>query len=293
MNFSVTRNDALRQYAAEGLRPQTLIFTLLGRHLLDRDVALASSTFIAALESLGISVQATRSTLNRMVRRGHLTRHRVGRKAYFAISDSLKSVLKEGEERIFEAPMREMPEDVWTLLSFSIPEEQRSDRHSLRTALSWIGFGPLRNGLWIAPGEVDPTPIVERLGLHEQIEVFTAEPATPTDMQRVVRETWDLGLIAKEYRDFLDRWADDDPPGGDDAFAARILIITEWQQILVDDPELPLRYLPRDWPAMSAYSRFRQLHASLSPEATAAFARIEDSIPMSELPEGSLSGGQS
>lgn len=105
-------------------------------------------------------------------------------------------------------------------------------------------------------------------------------------MQRVVRETWDLDQIAKEYREFLDRWVDDDIAGAEKALAARILLITERQQILVDDPELPLRYLPSDWPAMSAYSRFRQLHESLSSEATEAFTRLEDSIPLSELVDG-------
>lgn len=282
---SASRNDALRQYAAEGLRPQTLLFTLLGRHVLDRDVGVASSTFIEALERLGISVQATRSTLTRMVSRGHLVRHRVGRKAYFSISDRLRGVLREGEARIFETPVRDLPHDVWTLLSFSIPEEQRADRHSLRAALAWSGFGLLRNGLWIAPGAVDVSGIVERLGLQERIDLFTASPAKPTDMQRVATEAWDLDLIADEYRDFTRRWSDGLPPGVDDILAGHILLITEWQQILVDDPELPVQYLPGDWPALNAYKIFRQRQSAFGDDATRAFEQILDAMPLQDLPD--------
>lgn len=282
---SAARNDALRQYAAEGLRPQTLIFTLLGRHVLDRDVAVASSTFIESLERLGISVQATRSTLTRMVSRGHLVRHRVGRKAYFSISERLREVLREGEARIFEAPVRDLPEDLWTLLSFSIPEQQRADRHSLRAALAWSGFGLLRNGLWIAPGAVDVSSIVDRLGLQERIDLFTASPAKPTDMQRVATEAWDLDLIAEEYRDFAHRWADGLAPGVDDILAGHILLITEWQQILVDDPELPVQYLPGDWPALNAYATFRQRQSAFADDATRAFEEILDAMPLEDLPD--------
>lgn len=282
---SPARNDPLRQYAAEGLRPQTLLFSLLGRHVLDRHVAVASSTFIDALGRLGISVQASRSTLTRMVRRGHLVRHRVGRKAYFAISGRLRNVLREGEARIFEAPVRDLPDDVWTLLSFSIPEEQRADRHTLRAALDWHGFGLLRNGLWIAPGKVDVSAIVDRLGLQERIEVFSATPVQPTDMQRVVSESWDLDLVAQEYEEFSHRWSEGFPAGIDDILAAHVLLITEWQQILVDDPELPVQYLPPDWPAMNAYTLFRQRQTALSPDATRAFEEILDAMPEEELPD--------
>jgi phenylacetic acid degradation operon negative regulatory protein len=274
----------LRQYAADGLRPQTLLFSLLGRHVLDRDVAVASSTFIDVLGLLDISVQATRSTLTRLVSRGHLIRHRMGRKAYFSISDRLRVVLHDGESRIFEAPVRDVPENVWTLLSFSIPEERRSDRHSLRAALDWNGFGLLRNGLWIAPGEVDASRMVDRLGLQERVDVFTCVPAGPTDMHSIVREAWDLDQIAERYEQFSSRWAEGFPPGVDDTLAAHVLLITEWQQVLVEDPELPVQYAPAGWPAMDAYAIFRRRQTEFGPEATQIFEGVLDAVPEDELP---------
>lgn len=272
------RNGVPRQYAAEGLRPQTLVFTLLGRHILPLNVPVASSTFLEVLGRLGVSVQAGRSTLTRMVWRGHLERHRVGRRAYFSISDKLSRVLQEGGRRIFEAPVREVPDDVWTLLSFSIPESQRADRHSLRTALAWNGFGLLRNGLWIAPGAVDVSAIVAKLDLQDRVEVFSARPSGPTDLQRVVNEAWDLPAIAQQYRDFIAEWDRPLPSTDDGHLAPQIKLITHWQQLLVDDPELPPRYLPADWPAMEAYELFLRTEAALSPQAHTEFVELLDAL---------------
>lgn len=265
-----------RQYATEGLRPQTLLFTLLGRHVLEQERAVASSTFIEVLLRLGVSQQAARSTLTRMARRGHLVRHRVGRRAYFSISDQLRAVLQEGRSRIFESPVRDLPEDVWTLLSFSIPEQQRADRHSLRTALAWNGFGLLRNGLWIAPGNVDVSTIVDKLELDDRVDVFAAQPIGPTDLNRAAAEAWDLDQIASEYREFIERWSTGSPVEDDSLLAAEIRLITEWQQILVDDPELPTRHLPSDWPAESAYKLFRSREEELAGPARSELAGILD-----------------
>ncbi len=277
------RNGVPRQYAAEGLRPQTLLFTLLGRHIRPVQEPVASSTFLEVLGRLGVSVQAARSTLTRMVWRGHLERTRVGRRAYFSISDKLRGVLAEGGQRIFEPPVRNVPEDVWTLLSFSIPEHQRADRHSLRTALAWKGFGLLRNGLWIAPGDIDVSPIVDKLDLQDHIEVFAARPSGPTDLTRVVNEAWDLDEIAEGYRRFVEEWEQPLPAVEDGHLAPQIRLITQWQQILVDDPELPPRYLPDDWPAMRAYELFLRVEAALSPGAHEEFSAL---LEVLDVPAG-------
>ena len=47
------------------------------------------------------------------------------------------------------------PEGGWTLVTFSLPEDLRSLRQPPPSALTWEGFAPLRDGLWLAPGEID------------------------------------------------------------------------------------------------------------------------------------------
>ncbi|WP_370328293.1 PaaX family transcriptional regulator C-terminal domain-containing protein [Euzebya sp.] len=261
-----------RQYATEGLRPQTLLFTFLGHHVLAAGCLdpVATSTLIEVLDRLGVSAQAARSTLTRMVSRGYLERHRAGRRAYFGMSPKLVKVLGEGEHRLFSAPVRDLPDDRWTLLSFSIPEDQRGDRHSLRTALGWNGFGLLRNGLWIAPGEVDVTGVLADLDLTDFVEVFVAQPVPPTDLARVVAEAWDLDAVAAAYDAFLARWSDGIPDDVAGSLAGQVRLLTEWRQLLVDDPQLPRAHLPVDWPSERAYDLFRAVLGDLQ-----AAARVE------------------
>lgn len=265
-----------RQYATEGLRPQTLLFTFLGHHVLaaGRRAPIATSTMIEVLARLGVSAQAARSTLTRMVGRGYLDRHRAGRRAYFSLSAKLERVLDDGERRLFSPPVRELPHDRWTLLSFSIPEDQRGDRHSLRTALAWHGFGLLRNGLWIAPGAIDVTAILARLGLLDYVEVFVAEAAPPTDVARVVAEAWDLCAIARAYEAFVERWSAGEPDDVSGPLAAQVRLLTEWRQLLVDDPQLPRAHLPADWPSARAYELFRSALGRFQAGAQAELDRI-------------------
>ena len=37
------------------------------------------------------------------------------------------------------------------LVAFSIPEQNRAARDSLRKQLRWLGFAPLYDGLWVSP----------------------------------------------------------------------------------------------------------------------------------------------
>ena len=64
-------------------------------------------------------------------------------------------MLREATERVRGPHPFEPHGTGWTLVTFSVPENQRTLRHRLRSALTWEGFAPLRDGLWLAPGEVD------------------------------------------------------------------------------------------------------------------------------------------
>jgi phenylacetic acid degradation operon negative regulatory protein len=62
------------------------MLTFLGIHVLGRAVAVSSGSVIDVLGRVGVTEEAARSTLTRMVGRGLLDRHRQGRKMYFALT---------------------------------------------------------------------------------------------------------------------------------------------------------------------------------------------------------------
>ncbi|GAA4721578.1 PaaX family transcriptional regulator [Phytohabitans rumicis] len=262
------------------MRPQTLLLTFLGKAVLGRDIAVFSGSYIAVMERLGISEQATRSTLTRMVNHGLLARHPRGRKMYFGLTPRAEAVLAEGEHRLWRAGAVNRDADGrWTLLGFSLPESRRDERHLLRSRLRWAGFGLLRSGMWIAPGRVDIAAPLPNGQLHDDVQVFYAEPADPAAVGQMVRDAYDLSAIAGRYQQFLHRWGTPRPlPAAPDDLARLLWLVSEWLLVLRDDPRIPLRHLPPDWPAVAAEKAFRRRHNQLSMRAETILDEVVDAV---------------
>ncbi|MFJ5994916.1 PaaX family transcriptional regulator C-terminal domain-containing protein [Streptomyces sp. NPDC092370] len=267
----------------EPLRPQSLMLTFLGDQVLGRDVCVYSGSVIDVFARAGIGEQATRSTLSRMAGRDLLRRQREGRRMYFGLTERSEAVLRDGEQRIWRTgAVNRQWDGTWTLLGFSLPESWQRQRHDLRSQLTWSGFGPLFNGLWIAPGEADVSALVAELGLSAHVKVFRAHADTGTDIGQMIEETWELADLAGRYEGFVRRWQpwEDDLPDADDALVLRLRLQTEWLRIVRRDPRLPVGHLPDDWPAEQAEKTFRAVHERLSPLARDASERLLDLVPV-------------
>ena len=261
------------------LRPQSVVFTLLAEQIGDRPLALFSGSFIEVLGRLGITEHATRSTLLRMARRGLLAGKRHGRKMYFAMTPRCLALLEDGRRRIWQTgAVNESTATNWTLLTFSIPESWRRKRYDLRARLTWAGFGPLQNGAWLAPAEVEVTGFVDELGLAAYVRAFHIQPVAPTNPAAIIGETFDLGRLAERYRAFVATWRDDPPAS--DPLTLTLRLSTQWLRIIREDPRVPLHLLPADWPAVEAQKLYRSLHAAHRPAAEALAATLLDTVPI-------------
>ncbi|MFF3331776.1 PaaX family transcriptional regulator C-terminal domain-containing protein [Streptomyces sp. NPDC002888] len=253
--------------AGSAPRPQSLMLTFFGVHALRRDVALSAGSLIEVFGQAGITEDAVRSTLTRMVKRGLLERHRRGRKTYFGPTERATRVLQDGHDRIWHTGAVNRDWDgTWTLVGFSLPEAWRSERHDLRSRLVWNGFGPLQNGLWVAPGTVDVPEVVAGLGLDSYLRVFQGATAVgPTDARTVLHTAFDVESIAKGYEAFLTRWsadahgADSQDAGEAATLVRQLLLHTDWLEQVRQDPHLPAEHLPQGWPAAAAEERFQEL----------------------------------
>jgi phenylacetic acid degradation operon negative regulatory protein len=260
----VTSEDLTGDFAGEGLadgepgrtwiRPQALLLTFCAVHVLGREEAVFSGSFVEVLARVDIGEHAARSTLARMTRRGLLMRHRRGKRVYFGLSPRAVAVLADGAERLWrQGAVNRGWDGHWTLLGFSLPETRRADRHLLRSRLLWAGFGMLQNGLWIAPSTVDVERVLGELDVVDHIRVFRGRALAPTDTAEMVRGIWDLESLAARYRQFLDRWDTPHPlPDAADDLTRQLLLLTEWLLLVRNDPHLPLEHLPADWPAVRA-----------------------------------------
>ncbi|MFF4352841.1 PaaX family transcriptional regulator C-terminal domain-containing protein [Streptomyces sp. NPDC001530] len=282
--------------AGSAPRPQSLMLSFFGIHALGRDVALSASSLIDVFGQAGITEDAVRSTLTRMVKRGLLERHRRGRKTYFGLTPRAADVLQDGHDRIWHTGAVNRDWDgTWTLVGFSLPEAWRSERHDLRSRLVWNGFGPLQNGLWVAPGTVDVPEVVSGLGLDSYLRVFQGATAVaPTDARTVLHTAFDVESIAKGYEAFLTRWSNGaQGPGGPGAqvpseagaLVRQLLLHTDWLEQVRQDPHLPAEHLPADWPAARAEERFHELARRYEESARQEAARALDAITVTAAGE--------
>jgi phenylacetic acid degradation operon negative regulatory protein len=149
----------------------------------------------------------------------------------------------------------------------------------MRSRLRWAGFGLLRSGMWIAPGIVDVAGILPDRRLLDHVLVFHAEPAQPTDIDQMVRDAYDLSAIAARYQQFLARWDRTHPlRTAPDDLARLTWLLSEWLLLLRDDPRIPLRHLPANWPAVAAEAVFHRHRARLEPAAHRIAATLIDHI---------------
>ncbi|MFI6096306.1 PaaX family transcriptional regulator C-terminal domain-containing protein [Lentzea sp. NPDC051213] len=261
------------------MTPQSLMLNFLGLYVLGRDIAVYSGSVIDVFGRVDVSEEAVRSTLTRMTARGLLAKHRNGRKVYFGLTSRAGDVLQDGERRIWQTGAVNTDWDgTWTLVGFSLPEGRRGDRHDLRSQLQWAGFGPIQNGLWIAPGTRDVTEMVESLGLTENVTVFTAQHAKPTEAADLTRRAFDTAAIGARYQDFLARWGGRKPlPELPDDLARQLVLHSDWLDLVRQDPHLPAELLAADWPAIEAEQLFQTL-ATRYAETAAPLAAVMESI---------------
>ena len=266
---------------AAGRNPKQLLLALLGEQL-DAGMhrPLRAAAYIEVLDGAGVAGPTARATLDRMALRGLLTRTRVGREIEFAITDHARDVLREAAERVHsEHPFAPQGRG-WTLVTFTVPEDRRALRHRLRAALTWEGFAPLRDGLWLAPGEVDLVGALEPL--HDQLPeqsviAFRARDLAEFPVAQSVRTAWDLDAIRAAHEGFLATWGDPDrvaasvPP-----LSALTMLVADWLALLRSDPRLPDEFMDEDWPAARSLAAYRARRAELAEGATEAFAQLAD-----------------
>ena len=263
-------------------RPEQLLLAFLGELVLDRVAGpVPSVLLVAVLAELGVGEPATRAALARMSRRGLLRPVRSGRTVSYLLTPESERVLREAHGRVFAADPFAPLGAGWTLVTFSVPERQRDLRHRVRAQLAWAGFGLLRDGLWIAPGEVDVAEVLGGLVAEADgldLAAFRALEVPGFSVARSVRTAWRLDEIRDRHRAFQERWsgprAAPDAPGAAGSGAVRDLValVADWLALLRAVPRLPAEHLARDWPADASVRLFRALHGALADAARAELA---------------------
>ncbi len=265
------------------LRPQAVLLALFGDYLTRVGLTVSSASVVDLLAAAGVGEHAARATLNRMVKRGLLHRRTLGRRAYFGLTDFGARTVADGAHRTHQPDVADHDWDgTWTFVAYSLPEEAQRERHQLRARLVWAGFGMVQAGLWAAPRRVTVADITADFvadvtadladvpAVTARVTAFAGVPLPPTSGADLVAQAYPLPALRAAYRGFRQRWApvaDADPADLVDPLVARMVLTTDWLQVIRDDPRLPEVFLEPDWPGTQARALYVALDATLRPAA--------------------------
>jgi phenylacetic acid degradation operon negative regulatory protein len=294
-------------------RPPRLLLTLLGDYWWRRTEPLPSAALVALLAEFGVSDSAARAALSRLTRNKLLVTSKSGRRTVVRLSDRAARVLDDGGRQIFSFGRMSGPWDgMWSLVAFSIPEQNRAARDSLRKQLRWLGFAPLYDGLWVAPRDRAVEVIKQLAGLGiTTATAFRAETVPGVSPEGLPQHAWDLDNLRARYDRFIANTeglrertlAGRVSPVA--ALVARTRVMDEWRGFPELDPDLPDELLPDAWPRATARELFtttydllgplaahrvRQIIARYSPELAVHATHHSSELKMAADADGELAG---
>jgi phenylacetic acid degradation operon negative regulatory protein len=267
---------------ASGAQPRALIVTVYGLYARQSGGWMSVASLVELMAKCGVDEPSVRSAIFRLKRRGLLLAARRGGMAGYELSDEARIILDEGDRRIFERGRATLAEG-WVLAVFSVPESHRHHRHQLRSRLTWLGFGTVAAGVWIAPAHLleEARAVLARHGLDHYVEMFSASYVAFGDTAELVARCWDLDRLDEQYGSFL---AGQGPVlagyrrrkqlDAGQAFADYVGALTQWRRLPFLDPGLPEEALPSRWNGIRAADTFFALRDRLAGPAAEFAATI-------------------
>jgi phenylacetic acid degradation operon negative regulatory protein len=246
---------------------RSALFDVYGDHLLARGGAAPVAALVELMGALDITAPAVRTAVSRMVTQGWLSPTRLAAGPGYRLTPKAQTRLAEASSRIYRR------HDVtwdrsWHLVSLERVAD-RSRRERLRSALTYLGYAVLRDGIWVSPHRsTEVTALLDAEGVSaEQFSAtYDADDAT------LAAGCWDLGALAVAYTEWLEQARAlirvvPATPTDRAAYVARSRLVHEWRKFLFTDPALPHELLPNPWPGDTAATFFGTEADRLMPAA--------------------------
>lgn len=261
-----------------GSSPQGLAVTLVADYTLPARAWLPSAAIVGLLGEFGVTDGAARTTISRLARRGALEGRQHGRHTFYRLTEPAAVNLSVSGVEIGQfAAYPEAWDRLWTLVTFSLPQEESAQRRALRTELRWRGFAPLYDGVWLSPHaltqRVRGTLQAVTAGA---VTVFRAQHTkVVADAERNPVDAWDIDGIAAEYDTFIRRWSELLPEiaagrvTGAESVRARTDVMDVYRRFPLLDPLLPTELMPPEWPRTRAREVFVEVYDGLAGPAQA------------------------
>jgi phenylacetic acid degradation operon negative regulatory protein len=262
--------------------PYAVVYSLFGGYVLPRGGEIWIGSLIQALAALDFSEKMVRTAISRMKKAGYLESHRKGQYSFYRLTKpGLEEVSKAGS-RAIEISTVEW-DGLWTVVTYSIPEEQRELRDVLRIRLKLNGFGSLVPGAWISPY---PIPMDMENAWHETdvwrfLEVFRGKHVGSSCTDNLVAKAWpQIPTLASRYLAYKEKYERalrryrKENFNDEKCFAFRLQSLFHLIAIILEDPGLPSALLPEDWPLPSSQAQYASLREEFKEPAERFFNEI-------------------
>lgn len=263
-------------------RSQRLLVTLLGDYWHEDRPPIASAALVRILEEFDIAPANARAALSRLTQRGVLVRTKDGRRTSYAPSDHTMRLLRRGAGRIFSREDGGTWDGVWTLIAFSLPIDDGDLRRLLRSRLRWLTFWPIYDATWVTPHDRldEARDQLAELDITDALALRTRDVHLLPGGLRRLESAWGLTELADAYRGFLARYdevaarASAGAVEPAEALVQRGELVDDWRRLVRDDPDLPVDFLPDDFPRPMARARFLSTYEALDAPAQERFEEL-------------------
>lgn len=269
-----------------------MLFTIYGEYVRHYGGEIWVGSLTRMLGEFGLSEQAVRVAISRMVSQGWLVAHKAGNRSFYSMTPRGKKRLDEAGERIYKETAPSQWNGKWCIATYNIPEKQRQLRDQFRKDLMWMGFGMLANSVWISPIDLSESvkDVTRTYKMEEFVEVFTAEHLGFADHKHLVEKCWNLNEINQSFEAFIQQWRPqyeqflqnverNEPIADSFCFVEKTKLVHEYRKFLFIDPGLPAELLPDYWMGAEADVLFREYYALLDPGAIRYFLSVFETAP--------------
>ena len=260
-------------------QPQRLVVTLVGAYVRDQSKIVWSGGLVQVLDVFGLSAQAARIALARMVRRGLLEPQKRGRTVHYALTDRMMRAIRRGDKRLFNMGQVPAEDEPWTLLWHVIPDTARHERALLGRRLRFEGFGSPNDGMWLSPADRKEaaSEVVAELKIEDHCSIFLGRPGVGEGTKTLIDSAWDLDALASDYKDFVKEFSPfrakrrRDELDDIEALRVHMALTDRFRAFASSDPGLPAALATDPKTRKDSIELFNLLYSELQAPAQRAF----------------------
>ncbi len=265
----------LKGRAAEPTRARSMVVTIFCDVITPHGGQVALGSLVEAAGLVGISEQAIRSAVNRLVSEGWLVSEAHGRRSVFSFSEQglLRSIVPL--RRVYQCPDLTWTGQ-WNILIAKNWKLEHDAYVQAANDLQWAGYGRVCDNVFIRPqmagdnmlccaGSILEKEVVCFVGSEKQCVMNGT-------IEEVIGRAWDLSTVADRYAAFKARYSPlleellkSPSMRSAEAFALRLCMMHDLRRIRIMDPQLPSNLLPKGWNGIKALDLARQLYQALLP----------------------------